>query len=67
MRASDPWKGKLDILVMIMAIFNCFTIPYAISFEPPAFETIAYVIANDFTDVIFLLDLIINCRTTYID
>ena len=67
MRHSDPIKGKLDILVMIMAVFNVFSIPLAIAFEPEKFETWQYKIFNYVSDFIFLLDLIAGSRMTYID
>ena len=52
---------------MALSLFNCFTIPLGVSFEPEFMESITYTIINDIIDFVFVIDLIINCRTIYIN
>lgn len=33
-KQNDSFKSKWDILIMLSAIFNCFTIPFKVAFEP---------------------------------
>ena len=50
---------------MALATFNCFTIPYSVAYETqqsPVLEAI-----NAIIDLLFLVDILINFRTTYID
>lgn len=51
---------------MILAIFNCFAIPVDVAFEPAFMDTWYFLLINSVIDFIFLLDLIINFRTTFI-
>lgn len=65
-RGHSRLKLKWDLVVMIFAIFNCFTIPLQVAFEPKAMETLGFEILNWFIDLLFMLDLISNFRTTFI-
>lgn len=64
---NDPFKSNWDIIIMMLAVFNCFTIPYGVAFNPPSFEEWYFVMINYIIDFVFLGDLIINCRTIYIN
>ena len=64
---NDPFKSKWDIIIMILSVFNCFTIPYSVSFESAVFENWQFTLVNYLIDLVFLVDLIINCRTIFID
>ena len=63
---NDPFKANWDIIIMILAVFNCFTIPFAIAWDPDLFNEWYFVLINYLIDLVFLIDLVINCRTTYI-
>ena len=52
---------------MISAVFNCFTIPFKVAFEPPSFETDSFAVLNSCIDLIFLFDILITFRTAFID
>jgi len=52
---------------MILAIFNCLTIPVQFAFSPAIFQSEAFRIINWTITGIFVLDLLVNMRTTYID
>ena len=50
---------------MLIAIYNCFVIPYEASFSPS--ETIHYKRFEIFLDILFGIDVIICFRTTFIN
>jgi len=52
---------------MTSAVFNCYTIPYKVAYEPPMFDTPFFELLNYIIDIVFLIDIIINFRTAYID
>lgn len=51
---------------MVLAIYNCFSIPLEVSLEPEEMKSTTFDVINFFIDFCFLIDLIINFRTTYI-
>lgn len=54
-----------DLIVMLLAIYNCVSIPFAVAFEP---ETSAGFEAWErILDVLFGLDVIFNFRTTFVN
>lgn len=64
-RHSDQWRVRWDLFVMLCAVYNCFIVPYEIAFtkeEPVELLVIAVLI-----DLMFVLDIVFNFRTTYID
>lgn len=65
-RGHNPWKLRWDLMIMIMAVFSCFTIPVHVSFSPSAMNNIWFRIINGAIDVSFIVDVIISFRTTYI-
>lgn len=50
---------------MFLAIYNCFQIPIIVAFSPE--EHLIVLIFNLFTDLMFILDIGFNFRTSYID
>jgi hypothetical protein len=66
-RPNDNFKSKWDLMVIFCAVFNCYTIPYKVSFEPPIMNTSFFTVLNLIIDIIFLIDILINFRTSYID
>jgi hypothetical protein len=65
-RGHSKFKLRWDVIIMLLAIFNCFIIPFDVAFEPPFFNTWIFKILNSIIDFIFFLDLIVNFRTTFI-
>jgi hypothetical protein len=51
---------------MIFATYNSFSIPIEIAFKPKISEHWAYFLFNSLIDLIFLMDIIVSFRTTYI-
>ena len=60
-------KTNWDLFIMILATFNCFTIPLDVSFEPPSFKNRSFEFINNLVDLAFVLDIIISFRTTFIN
>lgn len=52
---------------MLLAIINCFTIPYNIAFEPPLLNGLGFQITNNVIDFFFLLDILVAFRTSFVD
>ena len=63
----NPFKIKWDLLIIILAVYNCVFLPIEISIMPFMKNNSYFQIANNVIDVIFLLDLIINFRTTFVN
>ena len=51
---------------MIFATWNCFTIPITVAFEPGVAETIYFFLFNSFIDIVFLLDIFVQFRTSFL-
>ena len=66
-RPNDGFKSKWDMIIMVSAIFNCFTIPFKVAFEPEYMDTVAFNAVNHVIDFIFLIDIGITFRTALID
>lgn len=66
-RASSKCKLRWDVFVILLAVYNSFAIPYGIAFRPPAFEEVPLDLLNIIIDLLFLVDIIVGFRTTYIN
>jgi len=52
---------------MVLAIFNCIQVPYQIAFLENQDTGVLVFIFNQIVDFIFILDVFISFRTTYIN
>lgn len=52
---------------MALAIWNCIQVPFDIAFTPHREANPAEITINQIVDFIFILDIIITFRTTYIN
>jgi hypothetical protein len=41
-KPNDSFKSKWDLVIMLSALFNCFTIPFKVSFKPDFMETMVF-------------------------
>ena len=48
---------------MLLAFWNCISIPFDVAFEPP--DDMTYVILEYIIDVCFFIDIIVAFRTTF--
>lgn len=66
-RVNDPRKTIWDLFIIIVAIYNCFSIPLKIAFDPPTLQSAAFETADNIIDFLFVLDIMVAFRTTYYD
>lgn len=66
-RVNDPRKTNWDLVVIVLAIYNCFSIPFEIAFTPPVMEGAGFYILNTGIDLTFLMDIVVAFRTTFYD
>lgn len=60
---NETYRHRWDVFVIILTIYNCFYIPFEISFEPLVIWVIEVI--NSLIDLIFYFDIILQFRTTY--
>lgn len=65
MEHDEPFRVKWDLLVMILSIVNGVTVPLDISFKPQFFGDPWFLGINYVIDVLFVVDVVLNFRTTY--
>lgn len=64
-RITRPFRTKWDLFTMLLALYNCFTVPLVVAFRPD--ESTALLVINITIDFIFMIDIVLNFCTTYID
>jgi len=52
---------------MVLATFNCFQIPFDVAFQPVFFQTLSFTLINSAIDMVFLADIFVSFRTTFIN
>lgn len=62
---NNKWKLLWDMLIILMAFWNCLYVPYSIAFSPEEFPAI--VIINAIIDLHFYMDVAIQFRTSVIN
>ena len=65
LRHNSRFRLRWDLFVMLLAIYNCISIPFNAAFAPEA--SIFYDLFESLVDVCFAIDIFINFRTTYIN
>lgn len=60
-------KINWDLLIIVVAVYNCFQIPYNVAFTNKDDQPIYSTIIDLITDVLFILDIFISFVTTYTD
>lgn len=65
-RESDKIRRKWDILIITLALYTSVVIPLGIAFNFDTLDTVGFSIFDSIVDLIFMVDLLINFRTTYI-
>lgn len=67
LRQNEPRKTKWDLVIIFLAIYNSFQIPFEIAFDPEKMKSPGFIALNTTIDLVFLLDIIVNFRTTFYD
>jgi hypothetical protein len=65
--AHNKWRSHWEYFILLLAVWNGFSIPYNVAFYDPEDTNLIYDLFNYLTDVLFFMDVLINFRTTYID
>lgn len=61
---SSKFRTRWDILIILLSLYVCFVLPLQIAFEPASLEGGVNIVINYISDVIYILDLFVNFRTT---
>ena len=64
---NSVFKIRWDMVILVISIWNSFSIPIDIAFEPKVFEETPNVVVNHLIDIYFALDIILHFRTTIIN
>jgi len=64
LKHNSQFRLRWDLFIMLLAIYNCISIPFNAAFNPDA--NIFYDLFEISTDLLFGLDIIINFRTSYV-
>ena len=67
LRQNEPRKTKWDLVIIFLAIYNSFQIPFEIAFNPEKMKSPGFIALNTSIDLVFLMDIIVNFRTTFYD
>ena len=62
----SPARMWWDSLVLCLAVWNCFYVPFSIAFMKGE-EPVPFYVANLFIDAAYLADIVVYLRSTYID
>ena len=62
---NSKFRLRWDLFVMILAVYNCFEIPFSVAFDPDV--TLISMIWERIVDILFVADVIFNFRSTYTD
>ena len=58
---------RWDLLIIILALYNCLSIPYEVCYGAAFTESVGLDVFEYSIDVLFILDILINFRTTYVN
>lgn len=61
------FKQRWDYVIIVGALINCFAVPYKLAYNPAFLTSDMSVIANLIIDLFFVIDIIFNFRTTFLD
>jgi len=67
LRVNDVKKTRWDSFIIVLAIYNCFQIPFEIAFQPEIMDGAGFFALNSIIDLMFLLDIFVCFRTTFYD
>jgi len=66
-RMNSVFKIRWDMVILVISVWNSFSIPIDIAFGPEIFEETPNVVVNHLIDIYFALDIILHFRTTIIN
>ena len=66
-RAHSQTRIRWDLFIILLATVNCFQIPYNVAFSDIEETNIFLDVFNGLIDFFFMMDVLINFRTSYIN
>jgi hypothetical protein len=66
-KAQGNYRLKWDLSIIVLAIYQAITIPISIAFQPDEFNAPAMKTLDSLIDLVFMLDIAFNFRTSFID
>jgi len=66
-KGSGSFRSKWDFLIIFLAIYNSFSIPLKLAFNPYVLNINGFLAADAIVDLVFLFDIILTFRTSYLD
>ena len=60
-KSKDQW----DIFIIVLAIFNSFTIPFELAFEFDFMKALSYKIISVLIDILFTVDIVLMFLTSF--
>ena len=67
LRNSSKSRTRWDVFIIVMALFNAFSVPYNAAFQQGQEQGIGLRFFDLFVNMLFIVDLAINFRTTYVE
>lgn len=64
MKHNSSFRLNWDLFIMLLAIYNCISIPFDTAFEPEV--TVFYTVFEVIIDILFAADVVINFRTSFV-
>lgn len=63
--SNSKFRTRWDILIIVLSLWICFTLPVQIAFEPATLNGLSNDVINYFADIVYIIDLFLNFRTTF--
>lgn len=67
LKSNSRFKFWFDMMIISLASFNVFSIPFIIAFDPVEADSPVYITVVWLINIIFVIDIFVNFRTTYIN
>ena len=66
-KAQGVNRLRWDLIIISLAVYQAITIPISISYDPDIFNSHIIKSLDSLIDLVFIVDIILNFRTSYID
>lgn len=63
---NEPWRVKWDLFVILLAFWNSISVPFDLAFRPKILQHPLLRALNWIIDALFVIDIVINFRTSFI-
>jgi hypothetical protein len=64
---NKGFKLRWDLVIIILSVYNAIVLPLQFSLPTSFADHLFFIIGDQIIDILFILDIIINFRTIYID